>query len=212
MTSIYGHLLFETFTKPRKFNLLMRALHAGWAPNTKLSNIYTDTLVLEKDNHLLFLTPTKTYTVKTRLPKKLPGTIGTLFTHHYRLLKFDPKNPFIITNISYNNTAIIWQFNLLNPSLGLQEQPPLPHRLINANEIIYNTITKFIKTNNRPPASHELIDLVCKKLNYYKTDKIRKILKLNNGKFWNAIRGPSLKNPNLKTTIYYHPIISPTKT
>ena len=207
--TIYDHHLFETFRHPKKLNLILRALYAGWGPEPKSSDLIHRTLVLQKtipDDHnrfLLFLPPDRYFQIR----QKGPTTKGEGILAHiiFRNLRFDPKNPFKIIDITYKSSNLYWDFDLQKPHLGLQ--PAKRHQTEAAwlNKI-RKLLLNFWESHHRPPAKYEFLDFIMNKTGYKNDKEIRRLLKLGLGSHWSLHFENHKTNPKARRCYYLYPI------
>lgn len=185
--TIYDHHFCETFRSPKKFNLIIRALYAGWAGDSFLSDFVAKHIVLSKhdqqNNHTVYLFLNNLLTFDIKQKKGTDLTIGTLAQVHYRTLRFDPNNPLRIVGITYKNTPLYWDFDLKNFFAGL-----IPSTIDKRRHLwlkkIYRALIAFWSLHHRPPSAQEFVAFIRSYLNYHNLKEIYSLLHLGLGKFW----------------------------
>jgi len=207
--TIYDHNLFETFRYPKKLNLILRALYAGWAPDVKNVDFIQRTLTLkksnpgEKTNYLLFLPPDRYFQIRQK-GHDIKGD-GVLAHILFRNLRFDHKNPFKIVDITYKNAPQYWDFDLKRPYLGLQ--PAKQHQADAAwLRKIYKLLLNFWDLHGRPPAKYEFLDFVMNKTGYFSDKEVLRLLRCGLGTHWSVHFENHKTNPKARRCYYYYPI------
>jgi hypothetical protein len=205
--TIYDHNFFEIFRYPKKLNLILRALYAGWGPDTRGSDLLNRILVLKKTNpgdknqYLLSLPPDRYFQIRLRTNKG-EGILAHII---FRNLRFDHKNPFKIVNITYKNAPQSWDFDLKNPHLGLQ---PSHKQIAEAEWLkkIHKLLLKFWDQHGRPPAKYEFLNYVMEKTDYHSDKEILRLLNLGLGSHWSVHFENHKTNPKARRCYYLYPI------
>ncbi len=208
----YDHNFFETYKSPKRFNLIMRALFAGWGASAPDCDFIMRTLVLAKPGKepgsVFYLSmPAETYFEigeKSELSEKRP-TRGVLAHVHYRNLRFDHKNPFKIVKITYKSAPQEWDFDLQNPHLGLIEGAKCKVDAAWMDKI-RKILIDFWELHRRPPAKYEFLGFLMQKMQYNSPMELLRLLNLGLGTHWAVQFEHHKTNPKARRCYYYYPI------